>query len=61
MTRQRHTPQEIIGKLVGAETELNQGATIEAVCPKLEISEQAFHPHTSVGLASAYTLVRLSS
>jgi len=43
MKRKRHTPQEIIAKLREAEVELNQGATIEAVCRKLEISEQTFH------------------
>src|SRR5258708_3944056 len=43
MKRKRHTPQEIIGKLREAEVELNQGATIEAVSRKLEISEQTFH------------------
>lgn len=43
MKRKRHTPQEVISKLRDAEGELNQGATIEAVCRKLEISEQTFH------------------
>jgi len=43
MKRKRHTPQEIIAKLREAEVDLNQGATIEAVCRKLEISEQTFH------------------
>src|SRR5439155_7771315 len=43
MKRKRHTPQEIIVKLREAEVELNQGATIEAVSRKLEISEQTFH------------------
>ncbi len=43
MKRKRHTPQEIIAKLREAEVELNQGATIEVVARKLEISEQTFH------------------
>jgi putative transposase len=43
MKRKRHTPQEIIAKLREAEANFNQGATIEAVCRKLEISEQTFH------------------
>jgi transposase-like protein len=43
MKRKRHTPQEIICKLREAEGELNQGATIEAVCRKLEVSEPTFH------------------
>ncbi len=42
MKRKRHTPQ-IIAKLGEAEVDLNQGATIEAVSRKLEISEQTFH------------------
>ena len=43
MRRKRHTPQEIIAKLREAEVDLNQGATIEAICRKLEIREQTFH------------------
>jgi putative transposase len=43
MKRKRHTPQEIITKLRDAEVELNQGAMIEAVCRKLEISEPTLH------------------
>jgi transposase-like protein len=43
MKRKRHTPQEIIAKLREAEVELNQGATIEVISRKLEISEQTFH------------------
>jgi transposase-like protein len=43
MKRKRHTPQEIICKLREAEVELNQGATVEVVCRKLEISEPTFH------------------
>ena len=43
MKRKRHTPQEIIAKLREAEADLNQGATIEAACRKLEISEQTLH------------------
>lgn len=43
MKRKRHAPQEIIAKLREAEVDLNHGATIEAVCRKLEISEQTFH------------------
>jgi putative transposase len=39
----RHTPQEIIVKLRETEGDLNQGATIDAVCRKLEIGEQTFH------------------
>ena len=43
MKRKRHTPQEIITKLREAEGELNQGASIDAVCRKLEVSEPTFH------------------
>jgi transposase-like protein len=43
MKRKRHTPQEIISKLREAEVEMNQGAAIEAVCRKLEVSEPTFH------------------
>jgi len=43
MKRKRHTPQEIIAKLREAEAELNQGAPIEAVCRKQEISEQTYY------------------
>jgi transposase-like protein len=43
MKRKRHTPQQIIATLWNAEVELNQGATIEAVCRKLEVSEPTFH------------------
>jgi transposase-like protein len=43
MKRKRHRPQEIVTKLREAEVELNQGATVEAVCRKLEISEPTFH------------------
>jgi transposase-like protein len=43
MKSKRHTPQEIIVKLRKAEAELNQGAIIEAVCRKLEVSEPTLH------------------
>src|SRR6202050_1650662 len=43
MKRKRHTAQEIIAKLREAEGDLNQGATIEAVSRRMEISEQTFH------------------
>lgn len=43
MRRKRHTPQEIIAKLREVEVELDQGATIEGVSGRLEISEQTFH------------------
>jgi putative transposase len=43
MKRKRHTPQEIVAKLREADVDLNQGATIEVVCRKLEISKLTFH------------------
>jgi len=43
MKGKRHTPEQIINKLRGAEAELNAGQTIGQVCQKLGISEQTFH------------------
>jgi hypothetical protein len=43
MKRKRNMRQEVIAKLREADVDLNQGAMIEVVCGKLEISEQAFH------------------
>jgi transposase-like protein len=43
MKGKRDTPQQIIVKLREAEAVLNQGANIEAVCGKLEVSEPTFH------------------
>jgi hypothetical protein len=39
----KHTPEQIIGKLLEADAELNGGATIAEACQKLAISEQTFH------------------
>ena len=41
--RKRHRPEQIIEKLRQADVELSQGATVEAVCRKLEVSEQTDH------------------
>ena len=43
MRRKRHSPEQIIRKLREAEAELASGASIEAVCKKLEISEASYH------------------
>jgi transposase-like protein len=43
MARKRHSSEQIIRKLREAEAEMSRGATIGAVCTKLEISEQTFH------------------
>jgi hypothetical protein len=42
MKRKRHPPQKVIAKRDEEQADLQQGATIEAVCRKLEISEQTF-------------------
>ena len=42
MKRKRHTESQIIGKLRQAEAERVAGATIEAVCKRLEISTQTY-------------------
>ena len=44
MRRKRHMPQEIVAKMREAEVDLNQGATIEPVSRKLEISAKASTP-----------------
>jgi putative transposase len=43
MRRKRHSPEQIIRKLREAEAELATGASIEATCKKLEISEATYH------------------
>ena len=43
MKRKRHRPEQIIEKLRQADVELSQGATVEAVCRRLEVSEQTYH------------------
>lgn len=42
MKRKRHTGSQIIAKLRQAEAERAGGATIEAVCKRLEISTQTY-------------------
>ena len=42
MKRKRHTESQIIAKLRQAEAERAGGATIEAVCKRLEISAQTY-------------------
>src|SRR6266496_2592580 len=43
MRRKRHSPEQIIRKLREAEAELATGASMEAVCTKLEISQATYH------------------
>ena len=42
MKRKRHTESQIIAKLRQAEAERAGGATIEAVCKRLEVSTQTY-------------------
>lgn len=42
MKRKRHTESQIIAKLRQAEAERAGGATIEAICKRLEISTQTY-------------------
>lgn len=43
MRRKRHSPEQVVRKLREAEAELASGASVEAVCKKLEISEATYH------------------
>ena len=43
MKSKRHSPEQILAKLRQTDVELSQGATVEAVCRKLEVSEQTYH------------------
>jgi hypothetical protein len=43
MPKKRHSPEQIIGKLRGADAMLAAGKTIGQVCQSLEIAEQTFH------------------
>jgi len=42
MKRKRHTESQIIAKLRQAETERAGGATLEAICKRLEVSYQTY-------------------
>ncbi len=41
MGQKRHTPEQIIQKLRGAEVEIAQGATVAEAAKKIEVTEQA--------------------
>jgi transposase-like protein len=41
--KQRHTPEQIIGKLREAEVKLAKGAAIAQVCKDLAITEQTYY------------------
>jgi len=43
MGRKRFTPEQIIGKLRGAEVAMAQGQTVAQVCRGLGIAEQTFY------------------
>jgi putative transposase len=43
MKRTRHTPEQVIRKLRGAERLLGSGKEVEEVCRSLEISVQTYH------------------
>src|SRR5664280_1696511 len=43
MKKRRHTPEQIIRKLVEGDRMLNEGASVDEVAKHLEISEQTFH------------------
>ncbi len=43
MPRNRHTPEQIIGKLREAEVGLAGGQTVPEVCRTLEITEQTYY------------------
>ena len=42
MSRKRHTPEQIIGKLREAEVLLSQGQTVPEACKQIEESEQNY-------------------
>ena len=43
MSRKRHTPEQIIGKLREAEVLLSQGQTVPEACKQIEVSEQTYY------------------
>ncbi len=42
MGKRKHTPEEIFRKLREAEFLLGQGAAVEEVCRKIEVTEQTY-------------------
>jgi len=49
MGRQRHTPEQIIGKLREAEVALAKGQTVAEACRTLGVTEQTVLPHLISG------------
>ena len=43
MAKRKHTPEQIISKLREAEVEQAKGQPIQAVCKKLQITEQTYY------------------
>ena len=43
MPRKRHTPEQIIAKLREADVLIGQGETIQAVCKRIEVTEQTYY------------------
>jgi putative transposase len=43
MPRKRHTAEQIIRKLREAEVEQAKGASVAAICKKLEVTEQTYY------------------
>ena len=43
MSRNRHTPEQIIGKLREAEILLSQEQTVPEACKQIEVSEQTYY------------------
>jgi transposase-like protein len=43
MAKQRHTPEQIIGKLREAEVEIAKGGSVAAACKKIAVTEQSYY------------------
>lgn len=43
MSRKRHTPEQIIGKLREAEIVLSQGKTVPHACKQIGVTEQTYY------------------
>jgi putative transposase len=43
MAKQRHTPEQIIGKLREAEVEIAKGGSVAAACKKIAVTEQGYY------------------
>ena len=43
MAKQRHTPEQIIGKLREAEVEIARGGSVATACKKIAVTEQSYY------------------